>query len=63
MDGAADQKTQAAESEGQWKCDSIAEARTYGVVPYLQGPETWYESKGTEHQNLRHGLETIRATA
>lgn len=32
-------------------------------VPYLQGPETWYESKGTENQTLRHGLETIRATA
>lgn len=63
MDGAADQKTEATESEGQSGVRLHRRSSHLQGVPYLQGPETWYESKGTENQTLRHGLETIRATA
>ncbi|KAM5535885.1 hypothetical protein V8D89_010503 [Ganoderma adspersum] len=44
---------------GEWTARRIRKLR----LRNRKGPETWYESKGTENQTLRHGLETIRATA
>ncbi|TFK86937.1 Clavaminate synthase-like protein [Polyporus arcularius HHB13444] len=44
---------------GEWTARRIRKLR----VRNRKGPETWYESKGTEHQSLKHTPETIRATA
>ncbi|TBU29791.1 Clavaminate synthase-like protein [Dichomitus squalens] len=44
---------------GEWTARRIRKLR----LRNRKGPETWYEAKGTEHQGLRHGPETVRATA
>ncbi|KAI0756397.1 Clavaminate synthase-like protein [Daedaleopsis nitida] len=44
---------------GEWTSRRIRKLR----LKNRRGPETWYESKGTERQDVRHTPGTIRATA
>ena len=45
-------------------CDG--DLQSYGLTTYVQGPETWYDSMGTEHKGIRdvvRPLPTTKATA
>ena len=61
MDGTSDQEVESEKPQGEWA--SPERACCQDSPRFAQGPETWYESKGTEHQGLRHAPEAIRATA